>query len=79
MTSVNRDTNFVMSFCAPSPKTKEFSVVQQDGTSFRLDAAGNTKAVELVRGVGKRDRYFVRATGELNRQTIRVDSISLAK
>jgi hypothetical protein len=53
--------------------------VQQDGLSLKLDSVGNAKATELVRKTGKRSRFPVAITGEISRNTIKVDSISMAR
>jgi hypothetical protein len=78
-TSVDRDKNLEIRYCSPSAKTKSFTVVQHDGLSFKLDSAGNTKAAELVRKTGGKSLFTVAVTGELNRNTIKVDSISVAR
>jgi hypothetical protein len=79
LTSVDRDTNREISYCSPSVKTQSFTVVQPDGLSFRLDPAGNKKAAELVRQTGKKSLFAVAVTGEMNRNIVSVDSISIAK
>jgi hypothetical protein len=86
LTAVDRDTNLHIRYCAPTPKTKAFALLQHDGLSFTLDAAGNAKAAELVRlnerAVGKtrgsRPRFAVAITGSLSTHRIQVDSISIA-
>lgn len=40
LTYVDRDGNLEIRLCSPSPKTKSFAAVQQDGLSFNLDSAG---------------------------------------
>ncbi|HTA72197.1 MAG TPA: hypothetical protein VK776_28145 [Bryobacteraceae bacterium] len=79
MTYVDRDKNLELRYCAPGARTKYFAVVQQDGLSFKLDSAGNSKAAELVRKTGKRSVYPVAITGEMNKNTIQVDSLSMVK
>ena len=76
---VNRDRGEEVLYCAPKPKTKVFSVVAPDGSSFKLDAAGDEKAADLVRDAGKRDHYRVGVTGEKNWGIFRVNSIVLAR
>jgi len=78
-TYVDRDRNLEIRYCSPSAKTKVFAVVRQDGLNFKLDSAGNGKAAELVRRTGRKSRFAVAITGEISDDTIRVDSISLAK
>jgi hypothetical protein len=75
---VDRDSNLEIRLCSPGAKTKSFAVVQQDGLSFKLDAAGNTKAAGLIQETGKKAPATVVITGETSKDTIKVDSISLA-
>jgi len=79
MTYVDRDRNLEIRFCTPRAKTKSFAIVQADGTVVTLDAGGNAKAAELVRGTGKQSRFAVAVTGALSKDTISVDSIAMAK
>jgi len=79
MTAVDRDVNLGIRYCSPKQKTKSFALVQSDGSTFQLDSAGNTKAAELVATTGKRPRFAVAVTGEMDKSTIRVDSISTAR
>jgi hypothetical protein len=76
MTAVDRDQNQEIRYCSPRSKTKSFAIVQSDGLSFTLDSAGNAKAADYVRTVGKKPRIAVAVTGELKDRTIAVDSIS---
>jgi hypothetical protein len=78
LTAVDRDQNSELRYCAPNLKTKSFALVQQDGSSFTLDSAGNAKAIELVRAAGKKSIFVVAVTGEAKKNTITVDSISIA-
>jgi len=78
MTNVDRDTNLEIRYCSPSPKTKAFAVVLQDGRSFRLDSAGNAEAAQLVRNAGKKSRFLVAITGTIAKGMVKVDSISMA-
>jgi hypothetical protein len=65
--------------CRPSAKTSTFAVVDPDGVSFELDSAGNQKAAELVRQTGRRPIFSVTVTGEKHKDTVKVDSISVAR
>jgi hypothetical protein len=76
--NVNRDRNQEIRYCAPSAKTKSFGVVQSDGVSFAFDAMGNAKAADLVRKTASKSRLGVAVNGEMNKNTIVVDSISFA-
>ena len=78
LTAVDRDQNSELRYCSPSVKTRSFALVQQDGSSFTFDSAGNSKAIELVRTTGKRSLFVVAVTGEAKKNTITVNSISLA-
>jgi hypothetical protein len=77
LTYVNRDRGAEVRYCAPNAKTKSFAIVGQDGQTWKFDSAGNVKAVELVRQSGKKSLWPVNATGQQERGTVRVDSISL--
>ena len=79
LTAVDRDTNAEIRYCAPSVKTKSFAVVESSGLSFRLDPAGNAKAAELVGKTGKRSRFEVAVTGEMSKDSVKVESISLVR
>jgi len=79
LTYVDRDKNQEIRYCSPSARTKSFAVVQPDGLSFKLDSAGNAKAAELVWKTGKKSLFAVAITGEMSRNTIKVDSISMAR
>jgi len=78
LTSVDRDQNQEIRYCAPSAKTRTFAVVQHDGLIFNLDSVGNAKAAELVRKVGKKSRFAIVIMGEVSGHEIKVDSISMA-
>lgn len=74
-TYVDRDWGYVIHYCSPTAKTNSFAVVDPYGDSLNLDAAGNTKAAELVPKTGKKKRMYVTVTGQLTKNTISVDSI----
>lgn len=78
-TFVDRDRNWELGFCKPNAKTKSFAVVKPDGTSFKLDSAGNAKAADLVRNTGKQRMYRVAVTGNASNRTVNVDSIALSR
>jgi len=79
MTAVDRDVNLGIRYCSPKEKTKSFALVQSDGSTFKLDSAGDAKAAELIRTTTKRSRLAVAVTGEMDKDTIQVDSISMAR
>jgi len=62
--------------CSPKAKTKEFGIVQDDGSSLTFDASGSQKATEFMRTAGKQSPFKVTVTGERNGNKIKVDSIS---
>lgn len=76
---VDRDRDWEVRFCSPNRKTKSFSLVNHDGLSFKLDAAGNTKAAELVGSTRKKSLLEVSVTGEINKGGIKVSSIAIAE
>ena len=80
LTFVDRDRNLEISLCTPGRKTSVFAIVPPDGVSLALDAAGNAKAAELIRTtVSRKPLIQVNVTGEVDKQTIAVASISAAK
>jgi len=76
---VDRDRNMEIRLCSPKAKTKSFAVVLPDGFSLRLDGAGNERAAELVQRSNKRNAVTVVITGETSGNTVKVDSISIAR
>jgi hypothetical protein len=76
LTSVDRDTNRDIRYCSPGAKTKHFTLVEPVGASFRLDAAGDTKASLVLRAAGKKAPVYVTVNGERKGNSINVDSIS---
>jgi hypothetical protein len=75
---VGRDRSFQARYCHPRGKTRTFVFMQQNGLDFRLDDAGNAKAAEFVRKVGKRAASLLTITGEKSGRFIQVTSISSA-
>lgn len=78
-TNVDRDKDLEIRLCTPNAKTKSFAVVPPDWVSLKFDSAGNAKAGELVRKIGKRSVFLVTVSGEKTKSTVHVDSISIAK
>jgi len=76
---VDRDRDWEVRFCSPNRKTKSFTLVNHDGLSFKLDPAGNAKAAELLGSIRKKFPLEVSVTGELSKDAVKVDSISIAK
>jgi hypothetical protein len=54
-------------------------VVPPHGATLNLDSDGNDKARQLILKEGKKSPYMVNVTGELNEDTLKVDTISIAK
>ena len=73
------DTKRAVRSCPPNKNTNSFSIVRQVGMTFNLDDRGNEKAHELVLKEGKKAHFMVNVTGDLTEETIKVDTISMAK
>jgi hypothetical protein len=71
------DGNLVVRYCTPDKDTKSFAVVQQDGSPFHLDSAGNEKAAGLPLSLGKHFVYFVRVATERVGNAVKVQRISI--
>src|SRR5579862_599165 len=78
-TYVDRDKDLEIRLCSPNAKTKSFAVVPQDWKMVRFDPAGNAKAAELVHNTAKQRVYLVTIAGEMDRDSLKVDSISMTK
>ena len=77
---VDRDKDLDIRLCTPSLKTKSFAVVPEDGsTNLKLDPVGTEKAIALIRKTGKKSFRKVTVTGEMNKNTVKVNSISDAR
>jgi len=77
----NQDRGFEILACRPKPRTKSFVLVDSDGHTFKLDPSGNAKLAKLadfVRQTDKKSRLLVTVTGEMNKDTVAIDSISPA-
>ena len=73
------DTKRAVRSCSPNQNTNSFSIVQQIGMTFNLDAGGNEKARALVLKEGKKTHFMVNVTGDLTDETIKVDTSSMAR
>ena len=78
-TDVDHDRNLEIVQCRPGKRTKSFTVIEEEGPNFKLDAAGNTKAAELVSKTDKKSHLLVTVTGDMNKGTVNVTSISLVR
>jgi hypothetical protein len=79
LTFVDRDQNWEIRYCSPKAKTKSFTVVEPSRQYFRLDSAGNVQAAELLQRTRQGNGLYATVTGELSKNTIKVDSIAPAK
>jgi hypothetical protein len=79
LSSVDRDRRGEIQDCTPNRKTKSFGIVLDDGDTFRFDAAGDAKAAGLMRGAAKKSPVLVNVTGQEQKHTIKVESISMTK
>jgi hypothetical protein len=75
--TVERDMNTEVRYCAATPHTKILAIVLPDWDSRKFDPTGNTRAAELVRRAGKKSLLEVTVTGDLNKDVIHVSSLSL--
>ncbi len=62
--------------CHPTARTKAFAIVQQDWLRLKLDSSVNAQAADLVRKAGKKTYVGVVVTGEKNKDTVKVETIS---
>ncbi len=74
-----RDRNKDIKQCAPSATTTSFRFMDRGGETFKLDTAGNAKAVEAVHKAPGRSPMEVTVTGSRSDDTLKVDSMSVAK
>jgi hypothetical protein len=72
----NHDRSFEIRQCSPGAKTMKFAVVDRDGQSFKLDAAGNAKAARLVSEQHVKGWLDVTVSGRKSGGTVMADSIS---
>lgn len=79
MTAVDQDVNSEIRYCSPRAKTKAFALVEPDNSVLRLDAAGNAKAADLMRGERKAQVVRVVVNGTEKKDTIAVASLEPAK
>ena len=76
---VYKDRNYEVRYCRANGKTKSFTLVQPDGTSFQLDDSGNMKATEIVRGGKQKNIFVVEVNGELLDRVIAVASMKMLR
>jgi hypothetical protein len=65
--------------CRPTARTKTFAIVQGDWLRLKLDSSINAQAAELVRNADKKSYLGVLVTGEKNKDTVKVETISAAE
>jgi hypothetical protein len=61
--------------CIATTSTKSFAVQTPDGKIYKLDSAGNAKAVEIIKNNPSKNDVTV--TGSMNGQMLKVDSLDL--
>ena len=76
--SAVRDLNLELRVCTPKLNTHFFTIVLPDGTSARLDSAGNARAAELVRQTKPKAPLYVNVKGEMTNKTIAVNTVTPA-
>ena len=75
--NVNHGRGFEIQACHPGKKTKIYAIVDSDGYTFELDPSANAKADDVVREAGKRRVLSVKITGEKQKKTLKIDTITL--
>ncbi len=73
------DTKAAVRSCSPNHKTDSFSLVERVGMTFNLDSHGNEKAHELVLKGHHKAPFMVHVTGDVDQETLKVGTISMAK
>jgi hypothetical protein len=77
---VDRDRDFDIKACHPSPHTKSFTLIDPNGLTYRLDSAGDTRAAGLIRNAPKKSPLQVTITGQMAaKHTVKVDSITMVR
>jgi hypothetical protein len=76
---VDRDTAWMIRYCAPRFKTSSFAVVPIDGRTFPLDKQGNAQASGLVRKIGRRRVMMVQVAGVRKGKDIAVSSVKVTR
>jgi hypothetical protein len=74
-----RDQAMDVRYCRPKARTKSFAIIQADWSRLKLDSGVNAKAADLVGKAGKTPYIGVVVTGEKTKDTVTVESISIAK
>jgi hypothetical protein len=77
---VDSDRNHDLVACRPRPRTKSFTLVDENGLTYKLDSAGDSRAADLIGNAARKSPIKVTITGEIAaKRTIKVDSISLVR
>ena len=74
-TTADRDMNMVLRQCSPDARTKNFALVLPDWSRVTLDAAGNAKAVAMLRNAEKKTPIQVKVTGQRTDHDLKVTSL----
>jgi hypothetical protein len=69
------DPNSQNASCAPTATTRVFAIQTADGKVYRLDNAGNAKAVETIKN--DPTKTTVTVSGSLDGQMVKVDTLDL--
>jgi hypothetical protein len=75
---VNWDQNLVIRYCSPNKNTRSFAVVGQNGLSYKFDAVGNEKAIDLGLNSSNKLAYVANVTGSISQNTVNVRSVSIS-
>ena len=65
--------------CAATSSTTSFAIQTADGKVYKLDASGNAKAANALRGNPDSKDASVTVSGTMDGQTVKVDSIDMKK
>jgi hypothetical protein len=77
---VDRDTSWIVRYCAPSPKTNSFEfVLPLNGSAFPLDSQGNAQASAIMRKIGKKRLPVVQVVGVKSGQQVKVRAVRLMR
>jgi hypothetical protein len=76
---VDRNTSWVIGYCAPRVRTSSFVVVPVDGGTFPLDSNGNAQASKIVRKIGRKRLILVQVAGVRKRNNVTVNTVKLVR
>jgi hypothetical protein len=73
---VDRDRDFEVRYCRPTPRSRAFAIVDFNGQIFQMDPAGNSKAAALAAAARFKRSLHVTATGAMSGHTLKVESMA---